>query len=408
MSLIEVNDVSKSYKNYGSELKRVINFFLPIFRTRTEIEVLKDISFRVHAGEAVGLVGVNGAGKSTLLKMITGTLQPSKGNIKRSGRISAILELGMGFNPNLTGRQNAIHAAGLMGYKFEEITKKLPEIEEFSEVGDYFDKPIRVYSSGMQVRVAFAVATAFHPDILIVDEALAVGDVYFQHKSFKRIKELQSQGTSLIIVSHDKSAILSLCTRVILLNKGRILKDGDPEEIYDLYNALLSGVDTNSVVQNKLGAGKVKTISGSGEVKIINACLRDMSGEVVEIIDVGQKVSLDLKVHAFQDVDKLVLGFLIKDRIGLDIFGMNTEQSNCSLINLRAGEIIEISVEMEMRLGQGSYSITVAVTDSETHVENNYQWQDNAVIFEVSNMSKTKFVGCTWLEAGFNVSRQGE
>src|SRR6185295_7263858 len=193
--------------------------------------------FEIQPGEAVGIVGVNGAGKSTLLKMITGTTQPTCGDIQLQGRVAALLELGMGFHPDFTGRQNTFMAGQLLGMQVEEIEALMPEIESFAEIGEAIDHPVRTYSSGMQMRLAFSVATARRPDVLIVDEALSVGDAYFQHKSFSRIREFRKAGTTLLIVSHDKTSIQSVCDRAILLDAGRLAKEGPPEEIMDFYNA---------------------------------------------------------------------------------------------------------------------------------------------------------------------------
>ncbi len=243
---------------------RVASWFSAV-PPQEETWILRDINFDVAQGEAVGIVGQNGAGKSTLLKMITGTLRPSEGYIRTHGRVAAILELGMGFNGELTGRQNVLHSAGLMGFTHAQISAAMDDIEAFAEVGEYFDKPMRVYSSGMQMRVAFSVATAFRPDILIVDEALSVGDAYFQHKSFDRIREFQRQGTSLLIVSHDKAAIQSLCDRAILLEQGRVLQDGQPQDIMDYYNAIIAQKENAQVEVTPLASGQIQTRSGTGE-----------------------------------------------------------------------------------------------------------------------------------------------
>ena len=241
---------------------------MPFIRPREEHWVLKDVRFSVGPGEAVGIVGQNGAGKSTLLKLITGTTSPTQGQVQLRGSVAAILELGMGFNPDLTGRENAYHSAGLMGYSQADIKRVMPDIEAFAEVGEYFDQPVRTYSSGMQMRVTFSVATAFRPDLLIVDEALSVGDSYFQHKSFDRIREFQSQGCSLLIVSHDRSAVQALCDRAILLEKGCMIKDGNPEEVMDFYNALIAEKENQKVDLVQHTSGKVQTISGTGEATL--------------------------------------------------------------------------------------------------------------------------------------------
>ena len=242
---LHVQNLGKSYRQWGSEWRRMVSWFAPAIRPREEHWVLKDVTFSVGPGETVGIVGQNGAGKSTLLKLITGTTRPTQGQVQLRGRVAAILELGMGFNPDLTGRQNAYHSAGLMGHSQADIERTMPEIEAFAEVGEYFDQPVRTYSSGMQMRVAFSVATAFKPDLLIVDEALSVGDSYFQHKSFDRIRQFRNEGVSIMLVTHGMGDVRTLCDRVILLDKGNVLKDGQPDEVVDYYNAL---IDRKSVV----------------------------------------------------------------------------------------------------------------------------------------------------------------
>ncbi|HEY8385294.1 MAG TPA: ABC transporter ATP-binding protein, partial [Porticoccaceae bacterium] len=234
MGSITVTNLGKAYKVYPTRFARLKEWLLPFATPRHTLKwVLQDISFSVNPGEAVGIIGVNGAGKSTLLKIITGTTQPTTGSVHITGRVAALLELGMGFHPDFTGRQNVFMAGQLLGYTVEEITALMPEIEAFAEIGDYIDQPVRVYSSGMQMRLAFSVATAHRPDVLIVDEALSVGDAYFQHKSFDRIREFRRQGTTLLIVSHDKQAIQSICDRAILLNAGKIAMQGEPEAVMD-------------------------------------------------------------------------------------------------------------------------------------------------------------------------------
>src|SRR6266511_1658302 len=228
---LHVENLGKSYRHWGSEWRRVASWFVPSIVPREEHWVLKDVSFSIRPSEAVGIVGQNGAGKSTLLKLITGTIRPTQGIVQLSGRVAAILELGMGFNPDLTGRQNVYHSAGLMGHSQADIERAMPEIEAFAEIGEYFDQPMRTYSSGMQMRVAFSVATAVRPEVLIVDEALAVGDTYFVHKCIQRIREFRDAGATLLIASHDPTAIQTLCDRAILVDGGRMVLDGNPQEV---------------------------------------------------------------------------------------------------------------------------------------------------------------------------------
>ncbi|MDQ1923121.1 ABC transporter ATP-binding protein [Massilia sp. CCM 9206] len=238
MGSIQVSQLGKAYKQYPTRWSRLLEWALPFLGQRHRLKwVLRDINFSIAQGEAVGIIGVNGAGKSTLLKLITGTAQPTTGAVHLTGRVAALLELGMGFHPDFTGRQNALMAGQLIGLSVEEIELLMPEIEAFAEIGDYIDQPVRVYSSGMQVRLAFAVATAVRPGILIIDEALAVGDVFFQQKCFERIREYCHAGSTLLFVSHAMGAVYSLCNRAILISEGQVALDSSPREVIDLYNA---------------------------------------------------------------------------------------------------------------------------------------------------------------------------
>lgn len=392
-----VNNLGKGFRTYTSEWNRILSWFgLPV-QPSAEHWVLRNISFTINPGKAVGIVGQNGAGKSTLLKLITGTLRPNEGSVQISGRVAAILELGMGFNPELTGRQNVYHSAGLMGFSKSEIDTVMPQIEEFAEIGEYFNEPMRMYSSGMQMRVAFAVATAFRPEILIVDEALSVGDAYFQHKSFRRIKEFQEQGTTLLIVSHDRTAIQTLCDRAILLEKGRIINDGSPEEVMDFYNALIAERENQSVQLLKHKSGKVQTISGSGEARVEELALFNLTGEQVEFVNVGDQVELRIKVKIYADIPCLVLGYAIKDRLGQYVYGTNTHHTRQQVENVTKGKLIQYKIRFSMNIGPGSYSISTALVSSDTHLVNNYEWKDLALLFTVSNVDKPIFVGNAWV-----------
>lgn len=397
MSLLNVSGLGKSYRSYRSEWLRFARWlYLPI-KPSAEKWIIRHINFSIEPGEAIGIVGQNGAGKSTLLKMITGTLQPSEGTVTCRGRIAAILELGMGFNPELTGRQNAYHAAGLMGFSKEQIDSVIEWIDNFAEIGSYFDEPVRTYSSGMQMRVAFAVATAFRPEILIIDEALSVGDGYFQHKSFDRIREFQQQGTTLLIVSHDRSAIQALCSRAVLLDKGTIIKDGNPEEVMDFYNALIAEKEGTSVTVQHLDNGRVQTRSGSGEASILAVDVFNSLEQPAEFIRVGEIASLRIKVAVSVALPELVVGYMIKDRLGQSVYGTNTHHLGCKLESLEADTEIEYRFNFAMNLGIGSYSVAVALHTADTHLAQNYEWRDLAAVFNVVNMDREEFVGLTWM-----------
>ena len=396
--ILEVKNIYKSYRTYNSEIWRILSWFGIKHKAIQENYTLKNISFSIKEGEAIGIIGQNGAGKSTLLKIITGTLQATKGEINTTGKISAILELGMGFHPDLTGRQNAYHSAGLMGYTSKQIDAVISDIEDFAEIGEYFDYPVRTYSSGMQMRVAFAVATAYRPNILIIDEALSVGDSYFQHKSFDKIKKFKEQGTSLLFVSHDKASILALCDRAILIDKGELLKEGNPEEITDYYNALIAQKENSSVKQQNTNSNKLQTISGTGEATIEKVALYNQEGELIDVVGVGDLVDLKVDVKINKDISSLVLGYAIKDRLGQTMYGTNTWHTKQIIDFPKENDKYQFTLTFPANLGVGTYSIVIALTNSDTHLNENYEWRDLALIFDVVDLNKTYFVGSAWNE----------
>ena len=403
--ILSVQNICKTYLDYESNFKRFASWFSKNKEEKNVKTVLKDVNFDVGAGEVVGLIGQNGAGKSTLLKIISRTLKPSSGRVTSGAKISSILELGMGFHGDLTGRQNAYQSCSLMGYSKEQIDEIIAYIEDFAEIGEYFDYPVRIYSSGMQMRLAFSVVTANRPDILIIDEALSVGDVYFQHKSFDKIKEFKSLGTTLIIVSHDSGAIKSICDRVILLEKGQILKDGEPEAVLDYYNALISKKQDVQISQITLQNGKIATVSGNKKACIKNVEILDAAGKKIQNLEVGKKIKLKVTVQANENLPSLVLGYQIKNRFSQVVYGTNTYHLKQALKNLKKGEEYDFSFEFDANLGVGSFSVTIALHDSDNHLQNNYEWRDNAIIFNVVNFSKPDFVGLAYLEPSLEVKR---
>ncbi|WP_312794189.1 ABC transporter ATP-binding protein [Tianweitania sp.] len=403
--LLQLDGVGKAFRRYARERHRLMRWFgLPI-PTPEERWVLSDISFRVYPGEAIGIAGRNGAGKSTLLKMIAGITRPSAGSIALSGRVAAILELGMGFSGELTGRQNTFHAAGMMGFNQGEIEGALDDITGFAELGAFFDQPIRTYSSGMQMRLAFAVATAFRPDILIVDEALAVGDAYFQHKSMERIRRFQAKGTSLILVSHDKVALQSLCTRAILLDGGQMVRDGNPESVLDYYNALIAQKKGETITTEELEDGRVRTISGTRQAVIESAVLEDADGKLADTVAVGTTVSLVVKAHANEALPSLVLGYAIKDRLGQTFFGTNTAFSGQIIDAPQAGDTATFRITFPVMLGPGTYSVALALSAGESHLDANYEWRDLALMFDVVNLDKPPFDGKMFMPPVITVER---
>lgn len=396
MGMLAVSHVGKAYKRYSGKWARVREW-LTSKPTHEKTWVLRDINFTINPGEAVGIVGVNGAGKSTLLKIITGTTQPTSGSVHIEGRVAALLELGMGFHPDFTGRQNVFMAGQLLGLHSGEIAACMPAIEAFAEIGDYIDRPVRTYSSGMQMRLAFSVATAVRPDVLIVDEALSVGDAYFQHKSFGKIREFREQGTTLLIVSHDRGAIQSLCDRAILLERGFVIKDGPPDEVMDFYNALIAERENATVEVKRLDDGRTQTTSGTGEARVTSIELRNEQGEVVEYVNVGEPVRLQVDIRLHADLPELVFGYMIKDRLGQPVFGTNTHHLKVDMAQLKQGDLLKLAFSFPANIGLGSYSVSTALHVADTHLATNYEWRDQALIFNVVNVNREQFVGVNWL-----------
>ncbi|MFS2197880.1 ABC transporter ATP-binding protein [Pseudomonas sp. Pseusp3] len=406
MGHIRVTGLGKAYKQYPTRWSRLVEWLVPFSPIRHRQHwVLQDVSFQIAPGESVGIVGVNGAGKSTLLKMITGTTQPTCGTIELEGRVAALLELGMGFHADFTGRQNAVMAGQLLGMQVEEIEALMPEIERFAEIGDAIDHPVRTYSSGMQMRLAFSVATARRPDILIVDEALSVGDAYFQHKSFDRIRGFRKAGTTLLIVSHDRSAIQSICDSAILLENGYMAMHDTPESVMDYYNALLAEREGQTVRQEALAGGQLSTISGTGEARILNVRLLDKHERAIDAAEVGQPVVLEVNVEVRQDIERLVLGFMIKDRLGQAMYGINTHRQDQALTDLQAGERVTYRFAFVMGLGKGNYSVALSLSRLDSHLDRNFEWRDYGLVFHVINNRQEDFVGCSWLAAKTTVTR---
>ena len=406
-SVLNVENLGKAFRHYDREFERVLSWFGFTPRSMTETWVLRDIGFEVAAGEALAIVGQNGAGKSTLMKLITGTLRASEGRVDLKGRVSAILELGMGFNPDMTGRENVLQAGGLLGYHRQALLSEMDAIADFAEIGDFFDQPMRVYSSGMHMRVAFALATAFRPDILIIDEALSVGDTHFQHKCFARIRAFRENGTTLLFVSHDRSAILGLCERAILLDHGRMLKDDAPDTVMDYYNALIASRESETISTRQRADGRVATRSGGGQASITGLSLQDMHGKSIEIAAVGAKVRLVAEITVKQAIERLVFGYAIKNRIGQTVFGTNTHYSGQSEQTLLPGEKVTVTVDFRMDIAAGDYTVTTALSGDETHLSTNYEWQDVALVFSVANLNHPPFDGLAYLPPHIDVQRSG-
>ncbi|KRW66614.1 sugar ABC transporter ATP-binding protein [Pseudomonas sp. TTU2014-105ASC] len=398
---IIVEQVGKAYPKFSNRL-HALGTWLGLCKRKPHW-VLRDISFRIEQGEAVGIIGVNGAGKSTLLKLITGTSIATTGHITAPTHISALLELGMGFHPDFTGRQNVMLAGRMQGLERAEILALMPAIEDFADIGEYIDQPVRTYSSGMFVRLAFSVATAVRPEVLIIDEALAVGDAYFQHKSFARIREFREQGTTLLFVSHDPTTIKSLCGRAILLGEGRVLMDGRPDAVLDYYNALIA---QREEAELQPGDAAYAGRSGNGKASIQSLSM-DSAGEPAQIVAVGAPLALTLQVQAHEYIADLSLGFMIRDRTGYDVFGSNTWlRGELADLGHKPGQSRRVIIRIpSLQLGPGSYSLTLALHSGASHVAGNYDWWDKAAVFQiVADSSQPHFAGLCALQASIELA----
>lgn len=373
MSSISVNNLGKAYKQYPTRLSRLAEWILPGSKPRHVLKwILKDINFTVNAGEAVGIVGINGAGKSTLLKMITGTIQPTTGSVNTIGRVAALLELGMGFHPDFTGRQNVFMAGLLLGYSVEEVAELMPDIERFAEIGDYINQPVRVYSSGMQVRLAFAVATAHRPDILIIDEALSVGDAAFQRKCFQRIESYQAAGTTLLFVSHNIETIKSLCDQAIFIHQGRIEAAGEAKDVCDAYEQMLFGKSVrNRTVSNASMSAAIFDISlanaliekqyGDGSAEISDVSLRDGGNQSINVISERVPFSVNYRVTFNEYSRGVKFGMMIKSVDGVCIYGTNTGGQPFKQ-EFHPGEEVNIKFQLRGNLVPGTYYLNVGAT----------------------------------------------
>ena len=396
---IEARNLGKKYKRYRGHWSR-LSEWLTVGRVsrHRELWALRGVTFDVRPGEAVGIVGQNGAGKSTLLKLIVGTSQPTEGSFRVDGRVAALLELGMGFHPEFNGRQNAIMALQMMGRSEPEAREILPEIREFSELGEFLEQPLRTYSSGMQMRLGFAVATARRPDILIVDEALAVGDAYFQHKCIRRIRDFKRQGTTMLFVSHDPAAVKTLCDRALLLDQGQMIREGGAEAILDYYNAIIAKREKDaSVHQSATAEGRVKTRSGDGKVKIGSVTMCDTEDREALSFTSGETARIRCTFRFEEDLAEYTVGVLVRDRLGNEVFGANTFYLGVQSPPGIVGEEVEAVFDLTLNLGYGHYSLTVAVHAPTGHMDQNHDWIDNVLSFQVIPGDTYRFAGVAQL-----------
>ncbi|WP_455717125.1 ABC transporter ATP-binding protein [Anaerosporobacter sp.] len=375
---IEVCNLSKVYKLYDKSIDRIKESLkLTRKKCHTEHYALRNLNFYVNNGETVGIIGTNGSGKSTVLKIITGVLNATTGSVKVNGRISALLELGAGFNMEYTGLENVYLNGMMLGFTREEIDKKINDILEFADIGDFINQPVKTYSSGMFVRLAFAVAINIEPEILIVDEALSVGDIFFQAKCYRKFQEFKKMGKTILFVSHDLGSVNKYCDRVILLNKGKIVMEGKPKEVIDVYKKILvSNNKRQQVVSNskqssnekmELWSKNIETnpnvISYGNEMAtIIDFAILDKNEDITTKIEKFQKFKIKMRVKFNIDIKDPIFAFTIKDLRGTEITGTNSLFEKEIIDLVPEGDIRTITFEQDMSLQGGEYLLSLGCT----------------------------------------------
>ena len=394
--MIKVEHISKEFKLYQNPADRLKEI---VFRRtmHRKFFALKDVSFEVEEGQSLGVVGQNGAGKSTLLKILTGVLLADSGSIHVGGRITGILELGTGFNLEFTGLQNIFLNGTLLGVSKKEIEERLDAIIGFSELGAFIHEPIKIYSSGMVMRLAFSVAIHADPKAFVVDEALSVGDAYFQQKCIRKIKEFKNNGGSIIFVSHDMNAVKVLCDRVLLLDQGSKIEEGSPDKIINTYNFLLAKKGKGEEIHLRESSDAEKSY-GNLKVEIIDAKMLNTNDQDSDVFVSGEKCTVEIALKANETVDDITVGILIRDRFGQDIFGTNTHHLKIP-ISLKSSERCVVKYVMdEFNLGAGKYTLSPAVHKNDTHIDECYQWVDVIKTFEVIEGNDFRFIGFSRLK----------
>jgi len=399
MSRIRAEQLGKYYKHYPHASHRLWEWASGGRMTRHQsVWVLRNVSFEVEPGEAVGIVGENGAGKSTLLKLVKGTIRASAGRVETAGRIAA-LEIGLGFHPDFSGLDNLYTGGALIGLDGARVRALLPEIEDFAEIGAALHEPVRTYSTGMQLRLAFSLATAVRPDALLIDEALAVGDAYFQQKCMARIRGFRAQGTSLLLVSHDAGAIRSLCDRALLFEGGQVVREGSPAAVLEYYNARMAERSADYEIRQGAALAEAgSTRSGDGSATFERIELLDDRGPAGSFT-VGSNMRIRLEGRAREPVESLTVGISLRDRLGNEIFGTNTHHLGGKALDLAAGGRFRAEFTLPVNLGCGHYGVTAALHSGAVHLDANYDWWDNVCVFEVLPGAEPPFVGSCHLAA---------
>lgn len=379
MAAVLIQNVCKVFHLYRRPSDRILEL-LPVFkRTHSDFWALRDVSLAVERGEILGIVGPNGSGKSTLLQIVSGILQPTRGRVVTQGRVAALLELGAGFTPEFSGRENVFINGEIMGLARPEIERAFPRIAEFAGIGDFMDRPVKEYSSGMYVRLAFATAIHVEPEILIVDEALAVGDAMFANRCIQKFEELKERGVTILFVSHDLGLVKRLAHRAVLLLNGHVEAEGSPRDVVNRYVGLVA--ERQKRPQEDGGARLSSSFRhGDGASEILRVDLLNCKGEPSTTVMTGEPVRVRVAARFREDVSDPMVGIMIRNRLGIDVFGTNTRLEKQELGEFHAGEQVEVEFRFECLLTEQDYTITAATQ----HWDGSSQdWLDDVLSFRV-------------------------
>ncbi|PYT26733.1 MAG: ABC transporter ATP-binding protein [Acidobacteria bacterium] len=404
MSAIQFEHVSKSYPIYespGDRLKELLSFNRLLFHQN--FWALHDVSFEVTRGETFCIVGENGSGKSTLLQLVAGILQPSSGAIRVDGRVSALLELGAGFNPEFSGRDNVYLNGSILGLTKRQIDARYKDIEEFAEIGDFINRPVKTYSSGMVVRLAFAVAINLDPEILLVDEALAVGDLYFRQRCMRKVHELRARGITILFVSHAMADVKALGDRALWLDKGRVIEMGVTDRVVSKYMAAMSEKDSAYLALKKCPAidpprepsrapevvehiPNIDHRFGDGRAEVIGIAVLDEHGRPVHLLEPDSKIVVRISVRAAAEIAQPNIGFMMRNHLGVDFAGTNTMREAYALDTMAPGEVRTVDFHIELpQLYPGAFSFSPAVADGPLEAYRMCDWIDNAIALQMGH-----------------------
>lgn len=401
---INVKNVTKIYKMYEKPIDRLKESMSLSHKSyHKDFYALNGLSFEVEKGQTVGIIGTNGSGKSTILKIITGVLTPTSGEVEVDGKISALLELGAGFNMDYTGIENIYMNGTMMGYSKKEMDEKLQDILDFADIGDFVYQPVKTYSSGMFVRLAFALNINVDPEILIVDEALSVGDVFFQAKCYRKMEEIRKKGTTILMVTHDMGSIIKYCDKVVLLNKGEFIAEGEPGRMVDLYKKILANqmdslkeeldndfsggmelekpkkvlsskeaaeAHSEGLMKEKISINANRTEYGDGRAEIFDLGLFDARGNLTNLLIKGEMFTIKERIRFQAPIQNPIFTYTIKDKKGTDLSGTNTMYEGTDIKPVEVGDVYDISFTQKMTLQGGEYLLSMSCTgfEGEEHV----------------------------------------